>query len=110
MDNDSCFSSVGQRLVLPAAGWPFFQNAPDRAGAPTALDDAAKAIIDLRCRTGIRLGGDKDSSHLVITDDVAGADDHDRAEPLMSVRADRVVSCGLSGSFRTQSASLKNAA
>jgi hypothetical protein len=59
-----------------AAQCPFFQNAPDRAGAPTALDAAAKAIIDLRRRTGIRLGVNEDILNLMIADDVAGADDH----------------------------------
>jgi hypothetical protein len=45
------------------------------------MDKAAQAVIDLGCRAKLRLRGDDDVTDIVITDDVARADDHGYYDP-----------------------------
>jgi hypothetical protein len=42
------------------------------------LDEAAKTIIDLRRRAKLRLSRDEEAADIVVTNNVAGTDDHGR--------------------------------
>jgi hypothetical protein len=71
-----CSFIFGTSRVPRTTDFLFVQDVPDRAGAQTALHDAAEAIVDLRCRVQLDLGSYDDISDVVIADDVAGTNDH----------------------------------
>lgn len=69
---------VSRLRTIRAAGWLLFQNASDRPGAETTAHQAAEAIVNLCSRVQVDLSGADNIPDLVITDDVAGADDHSK--------------------------------
>lgn len=62
------------------AGQGFIHDAPDRARATSALGAASEAIIDLAGRAR-DFAARQRRAHVMIGEDVAGADDHCREGP-----------------------------
>jgi hypothetical protein len=74
--NRSRCGVLRKSTISRKTGAPFLQDSSDRAGAQSAMHQAAEAIVDLRSRTQLDIRGDDGLSDVVIADDIARADDH----------------------------------